>query len=362
MTNPTHSQDQDLRTALEPDHEFKSHPDVFWPAVRCEKMFEFRKDDRGGYSVGQTVRLRLWHGDTGYADAPPLDRRVTNILRGGEFGLQEGFCILSLAPLAAPPRPVDAERVSTAIYNYLRVCSSGGMPRDLIEQVQQAVDSAGRLGYFDDVASPAHSPDKAATREGVDRRALIDAMLVALTEADENHLAEHMTVSFTRNSWREVMGKALAVAEAALAPKPTGTEASRGVDAGIAPLVELYHSLEAILSQQNADYPDHEEVIIGRGRSRFVLCEYRDIRDAVRRLDVAALTPSAPIAAPVPEGVDEIATDALEILPLVAERLAEHEGDNDEVLDDLIDRFRSALAPTPASDVPGDAQTQEGGR
>jgi hypothetical protein len=32
---------------------------------------------------------------------------------------------------------------------YLRVCSSGGMPKHLREQVQRSVDEAERLGYFD---------------------------------------------------------------------------------------------------------------------------------------------------------------------------------------------------------------------
>lgn len=82
------------------DHEFKSHPDVFWPAALGEKSFEFRKDDRGGYHVGQTVRLRCYDPDHGFHGHPPLDRRITNILRGGEFGLQEGYCILGLAPLS----------------------------------------------------------------------------------------------------------------------------------------------------------------------------------------------------------------------------------------------------------------------
>ena len=85
------------------DHEFKSHPDVFWPAARGEKTFEYRRDDRGGYEVGQTVRLRCYDLTRGYHDTAPLDRRVTNILRGGEFELPMGYCILSLAPLAAQP-------------------------------------------------------------------------------------------------------------------------------------------------------------------------------------------------------------------------------------------------------------------
>ncbi|MDV2984184.1 UNVERIFIED_CONTAM: DUF3850 domain-containing protein [Methylobacteriaceae bacterium AG10] len=85
------------------DHEFKSHPDVFWPAARGEKTFEYRRDDRGGYEVGQTVRLRCYDPTRGYHDTAPLDRRITNILRGGEFELPMGYCILSLAPLSTHP-------------------------------------------------------------------------------------------------------------------------------------------------------------------------------------------------------------------------------------------------------------------
>ncbi|TNC14869.1 DUF3850 domain-containing protein [Methylobacterium terricola] len=96
------------------DHEFKSHPDVFWPVARGEKTFEFRKDDRGGYHVGQTVRLRCYDPARGYLPAPALDRRITNILKPGEFGLQDGYCILSLAPIAvgealSPPTQTEIQ-------------------------------------------------------------------------------------------------------------------------------------------------------------------------------------------------------------------------------------------------------------
>ena len=94
------------------DHEFKSHPDVFWPAARGEKMFEYRRDDRGGYEVGQTVRLRCYDPDRLYHPVAPLDRRITNILRGGEFELPQGYCILSLAPLSASAPASGAERMT----------------------------------------------------------------------------------------------------------------------------------------------------------------------------------------------------------------------------------------------------------
>jgi hypothetical protein len=84
-------------------HEFKAHPSVFYQCRDGLKTFEFRKDDRSGYEVGQTIRLRCYAPETGYSDDPPVDRRITNILRPGEFGLQEGYCILSLAALRTPP-------------------------------------------------------------------------------------------------------------------------------------------------------------------------------------------------------------------------------------------------------------------
>ena len=101
------------REGFVPDHEFKSHPSVFWPAARGEKTFEYRRDDRGGYEVGQTVRLRCYLPLSGaYIDTPPLDRRITNILRGGEFELPKGFCILSLAPAFTEAR--DMARADAA--------------------------------------------------------------------------------------------------------------------------------------------------------------------------------------------------------------------------------------------------------
>lgn len=116
MTTPVLTEDgkRPAETLVEADHEFKAHPTVFHPARRGDKTFEFRKDDRGGYQVGQTVCLRCYAPETGYADDAPLYRVITDILRPGEFGLQAGYCILSLRPLSTAPaaRPRDGvERV-----------------------------------------------------------------------------------------------------------------------------------------------------------------------------------------------------------------------------------------------------------
>lgn len=128
------------------DHEFKSHPDVFWPAARGEKTFEYRRDDRGGYEVGQTVRLRCYDLTRGYHDTAPLDRRVTNILRGGEFELPMGYCILSLAPLAAQPAGQSEQPILRATVDVFANCTDTRLsfgdrtqPEPGVKAVQQAI-------------------------------------------------------------------------------------------------------------------------------------------------------------------------------------------------------------------------------
>lgn len=69
MTTPSLSNPNPKREGI--DHEFKSHPDVFWPAARGEKTFEFRKDDRGGYPLsraGKYTAERINEGGSYYTD------------------------------------------------------------------------------------------------------------------------------------------------------------------------------------------------------------------------------------------------------------------------------------------------------
>jgi hypothetical protein len=57
-------------------------------------------------------------------------------------------------PPAAPVQP-EQEPVADAMARYLRVCSSGGMPKKLQESVQNLVCDAERLGYFKATTPPA---------------------------------------------------------------------------------------------------------------------------------------------------------------------------------------------------------------
>ena len=84
-------------------HTLKTWPQ-YWDAVRAGvKPFEVRKSDRD-FKVGDTLELIRWNPDT--AQEEPVDFegscvgalicKITYILPGGGFGIEEGTCILGL--------------------------------------------------------------------------------------------------------------------------------------------------------------------------------------------------------------------------------------------------------------------------
>ena len=74
-------------------HELKCRPE-YYEAVRTnQKNFELRRNDRG-FRVGDVVRLKEYDG-SGYTGRE-LVRRITYMLEGPIYGLEAGWCILSL--------------------------------------------------------------------------------------------------------------------------------------------------------------------------------------------------------------------------------------------------------------------------
>lgn len=82
------------RTSMKTVHALKILPEYF-KVVGKEKPFEVRKDDRG-FQVGDTLWLQEWNEENGYTGQ---DRKftVSYILRGEQWGLMDGYCVLGLA-------------------------------------------------------------------------------------------------------------------------------------------------------------------------------------------------------------------------------------------------------------------------
>ncbi len=75
-------------------HELKVLPDFFADIYMQRKQFEVRKNDRD-FKAGDILILRLWSPETGYGGAE-LTRTITYILPGGQFGIETGYCVLSI--------------------------------------------------------------------------------------------------------------------------------------------------------------------------------------------------------------------------------------------------------------------------
>jgi len=77
-----------------PIHVLKTWPAYFKEVLIGRKTFEVRRDDRE-FQVGDTLRLVEWSQQTGHTGRA-LDRRVTYVLPGGEFGIEEGYVVMGI--------------------------------------------------------------------------------------------------------------------------------------------------------------------------------------------------------------------------------------------------------------------------
>ena len=77
--------------------EKKLLPEYFEAVGRRAKTFELRKDD-SDYQIGDLLTLREWNGEE--YTGREIIREITYILRDApEYGLMEGYCILSIQPV-----------------------------------------------------------------------------------------------------------------------------------------------------------------------------------------------------------------------------------------------------------------------
>lgn len=85
-------------------HELKILPQYFEAVVTGKKKFELRKNDRD-YKVGDIIKLREWDKDyTGKY----MKVEVKYILQDcPEYGLQNGYCILSFDRLTYGIENID---------------------------------------------------------------------------------------------------------------------------------------------------------------------------------------------------------------------------------------------------------------
>lgn len=81
------------------EHELKILPQYFKAVQEGTKTFELRKHDRW-FWVGDTLVLKEFYpkyGEkTNYYTGNEIKKEISYILEGGQYGLEEGYCILGL--------------------------------------------------------------------------------------------------------------------------------------------------------------------------------------------------------------------------------------------------------------------------
>jgi len=91
-------------------HKLKCWPVYFDAVARGEKTFEGRRDDRGFQEGDHVVLMRTYGGGEPWIVEPApvgsgreamheLHFEIGHVLHGGQFGIQDGWCVFSLLPL-----------------------------------------------------------------------------------------------------------------------------------------------------------------------------------------------------------------------------------------------------------------------
>ena len=81
------------------NHQIKTHSEYFQQVWDRKKLFEIRKDDRN-YEVGDTLTLLDYNPETNTYNRRTISAEISYKLNGGNFGIENGFCALSMSKLA----------------------------------------------------------------------------------------------------------------------------------------------------------------------------------------------------------------------------------------------------------------------
>jgi len=76
-------------------HRLKTWPKYFSDIRNGSKPFEVRLNDRN-FQVDDDLELYEWNPKTGRATGNVLARTVTYVLHGGQFGIENGYCVLGI--------------------------------------------------------------------------------------------------------------------------------------------------------------------------------------------------------------------------------------------------------------------------
>ena len=76
-------------------HTLKILPEYHRALLEGRKTFEVRKNDRD-FREGDTLMLEQYDSELARTFGAPLWLKVTYVLKGGQFGIEEGYCVMGV--------------------------------------------------------------------------------------------------------------------------------------------------------------------------------------------------------------------------------------------------------------------------
>lgn len=83
-------------------HELKTWPEYFDAIAKGDKTFDVRKNDRG-FQIGDVLILKQWDNTKNEYTGSEITTKVTYVLKGGQFGIEEGYCVLGIKIISPQP-------------------------------------------------------------------------------------------------------------------------------------------------------------------------------------------------------------------------------------------------------------------
>ena len=91
-------------------HELKTWPEPFEAVYSGRKNFELRTNDRA-FAVGDRLRLREYNPDNKQFTGREINREISYILEGGDWGLPSNLCVLSWGTTSKLPTLTEWEGI-----------------------------------------------------------------------------------------------------------------------------------------------------------------------------------------------------------------------------------------------------------
>lgn len=79
-------------------HELKTWGEYYEAVLAGKKKFEVRKNDRD-FKEGDILLLNKWDRQRNEYAGAQTAFLITYVLTGGQFGIEKGYCVLSLQPI-----------------------------------------------------------------------------------------------------------------------------------------------------------------------------------------------------------------------------------------------------------------------